>query len=61
LAELPRIRGRADAMREAIAGCLGTEPSRIGLKATTLEGLGALGRREGIACQAVALLARSGD
>jgi 2-C-methyl-D-erythritol 2,4-cyclodiphosphate synthase len=43
-------------MRTAIAACLGVEPDRIGLKATTLEGLGALGRGEGIACQAVALL-----
>jgi 2-C-methyl-D-erythritol 4-phosphate cytidylyltransferase/2-C-methyl-D-erythritol 2,4-cyclodiphosphate synthase len=56
LAERPRIRERALAMREEIARCLGLDLSRVGLKATTLEGLGALGRGEGIACQAVALL-----
>jgi 2-C-methyl-D-erythritol 4-phosphate cytidylyltransferase/2-C-methyl-D-erythritol 2,4-cyclodiphosphate synthase len=60
LAEAPRIRDRVDRMREAIAASLATEPARIGVKATTLEGLGALGRREGIACQAVALLAGVG-
>jgi 2-C-methyl-D-erythritol 4-phosphate cytidylyltransferase/2-C-methyl-D-erythritol 2,4-cyclodiphosphate synthase len=56
LAERPRIGPHADRMRGAIAACLGLDPAHIGLKATTLEGLGALGRGEGIACQAVALL-----
>jgi 2-C-methyl-D-erythritol 4-phosphate cytidylyltransferase/2-C-methyl-D-erythritol 2,4-cyclodiphosphate synthase len=56
LAETPKIRGRAEEMRASIAGCLGIEISRVGLKATTLEGLGALGRGEGAACQATALL-----
>ena len=45
-------------MRESIARCLGVDADRIGVKATTLERLGALGRREGIACQAVALIRR---
>jgi len=58
LAESPKIRGRAEEMRASIAGCLGIELSRVGLKATTLEGLGALGRGEGAACQATALLQR---
>jgi 2-C-methyl-D-erythritol 4-phosphate cytidylyltransferase/2-C-methyl-D-erythritol 2,4-cyclodiphosphate synthase len=58
LAERPKIRPKAAAMRESVARCFGLEPGRVGLKATTLEGLGALGRREGIACQAVALLRR---
>lgn len=62
LAERPRIAARAAAMREAIAACLGIGADRVGLKATTLEGMGALGREEGIACQAVALVRRrSGD
>jgi 2-C-methyl-D-erythritol 4-phosphate cytidylyltransferase/2-C-methyl-D-erythritol 2,4-cyclodiphosphate synthase len=60
LAETPRIRDRVEGMRVAIAECLATEPTRIGLKATTLEGLGALGRGEGVACQAVALVASAG-
>jgi 2-C-methyl-D-erythritol 4-phosphate cytidylyltransferase/2-C-methyl-D-erythritol 2,4-cyclodiphosphate synthase len=61
LAERPRVRDRAAAMREAIAGCFGIDIGRVGLKATTLEGLGALGRGEGIACQAVALVSRGGE
>jgi len=59
LAERPKIRERVGAMREAIASCFVTEAARVGLKATTLEGLGALGRGEGIACHAVALVRRA--
>lgn len=55
-AERPRLRPHADRMRAAIAGCLGIPVARVGLKATTLEKLGALGRGEGMACQAVVLL-----
>lgn len=58
VAERPRIGVRAERMREAIAGCLGVGAGRIGLKATTAERLGALGRGEGIACQAACLLVR---
>lgn len=61
LAERPRIRARVDVMRAAIAEAFGLDPSRVGLKATTLEGLGALGRGEGIACQAVALVREGGS
>ena len=60
LAEAPRLAGHRDAMREAIAAALSIDPARVGLKATTLEGLGSLGRSEGIACHAVALLHRAG-
>jgi 2-C-methyl-D-erythritol 4-phosphate cytidylyltransferase/2-C-methyl-D-erythritol 2,4-cyclodiphosphate synthase len=56
LAERPKIGDRAQQMRETIANCFGLEAGRVGLKATTLERLGALGRGEGIACQAVALV-----
>jgi 2-C-methyl-D-erythritol 4-phosphate cytidylyltransferase/2-C-methyl-D-erythritol 2,4-cyclodiphosphate synthase len=58
LAEWPRIRDRSSEMRETIAACFGVAAGRVGLKATTLERLGALGRGEGIACQAVALIRR---
>jgi len=61
LAERPKIRSRVDEMRSAIADAIEVRPDRIGVKATTLERLGSLGRGEGIACQAVALLSRSGS
>jgi 2-C-methyl-D-erythritol 4-phosphate cytidylyltransferase/2-C-methyl-D-erythritol 2,4-cyclodiphosphate synthase len=61
LAERPKIRSRVDEMRSAIADAIEVPPDRIGIKATTLERLGSLGRGEGIACQAVALLSRSGS
>jgi 2-C-methyl-D-erythritol 2,4-cyclodiphosphate synthase len=61
LAERPKIRSRVDEMRSAIADAIEVRPDRIGIKATTLERLGSLGRGEGIACQAVALLSRSGS
>jgi len=59
LAERPKIGARVGVMREAIAASFLIDPKRVGLKATTLEGLGALGRAEGIACHAVALLRRA--
>jgi 2-C-methyl-D-erythritol 4-phosphate cytidylyltransferase / 2-C-methyl-D-erythritol 2,4-cyclodiphosphate synthase len=58
LAERPKVREHVDAMRAAIAAGFLIEPARVGLTATTLEGLGALGRGEGVACHAVALLRR---
>jgi 2-C-methyl-D-erythritol 2,4-cyclodiphosphate synthase len=58
LAERPRIGPRLEEMKAALAGLLDLQTACIGLKATTLEGMGALGRAEGIGCQAVALLAR---
>ena len=59
LAERPRVKEHVVAMRTSIANCFLMEPARVGLKATTLEGLGALGRAEGVACHAVALLRRT--
>ena len=56
IAERPKLKGRIDAMRRSIAGALGIPPDRVGVKATTNEGLGPVGREEGIACHAVVLL-----
>lgn len=57
LAEAPRLGVHRAQMRENMAADLGTIPDRINVKATTCEGLGALGRGEGLACHAVVLLA----
>ncbi len=56
MAESPRLAPHAEAMRAAMARALGTDPTRLSIKATTLEGMGAIGREEGIAAQAVASL-----
>lgn len=54
LAEAPRIAAHIPAMKAVLAPLLGVTPDRIAIKATTTEGLGALGRREGIAAFATA-------
>lgn len=56
LCEAPRIGPHRDAMRQAIAGMLGIDAGRVGVKATTTESLGFTGRREGIAAMASATL-----
>lgn len=56
VAEAPRIAPHRDAMRERIAEALGITAAQVSVKATTNEQLGALGRREGIAAMAVALV-----
>jgi len=59
LAEAPRIAAHEPAMRGALATALGIPEGNIGIKATTTEGLGFVGRREGIAAQAVCLIVRA--
>ena len=54
--ERPKIRDHRDEMRENLAGALGIEPGRVGVRGTTSESLGFTGRGEGIAAQAVLLL-----
>ena len=54
IAEAPKIGPHLEAMRENIAEALGLATSSVGIKATTNEGLGALGRGEGMAALAVA-------
>jgi 2-C-methyl-D-erythritol 2,4-cyclodiphosphate synthase len=56
IAEQPRIAPHVDAMRAAIAACCGLESAAVSVKGKTSEKLGALGRSEGIAALAVALL-----
>ena len=57
LAEAPRIGPHREAMRANIASDLGIDPGEVSVKATTTERLGCIGRGEGIAAQAVVLLA----
>ena len=54
MCEAPKIGPHRDAMREAIAAILKVDAGRVGVKATTTEGLGFTGRREGIAAMASA-------
>jgi 2-C-methyl-D-erythritol 4-phosphate cytidylyltransferase/2-C-methyl-D-erythritol 2,4-cyclodiphosphate synthase len=56
--ERPRISGRRLEMRQALAGILGVPAGMVNLKGKTTEGMGFLGRGEGLAAQAVALLER---
>jgi len=52
--EAPKIGPHREAMRARIAEILGIEPGRVAVKATTSEGLGFTGRREGISAHATA-------
>ncbi|MBK9078614.1 MAG: bifunctional 2-C-methyl-D-erythritol 4-phosphate cytidylyltransferase/2-C-methyl-D-erythritol 2,4-cyclodiphosphate synthase [Hyphomicrobium sp.] len=54
LAEAPKIGPHRAAMQAVIGAALGLSADRIGIKATTNEGLGYIGRREGIAAMASA-------
>jgi len=57
LAEAPKISPHIAAMQEKIANALGVKANAISIKATTNEGLGAIGRSEGMAAMAVASVA----
>lgn len=61
LAEEPRLSDHFEAIRSSLAALLGVSVEDVGVKAKTTEGMGFTGRGEGIAAQAVALLARRGS
>jgi 2-C-methyl-D-erythritol 2,4-cyclodiphosphate synthase len=54
--EAPRLAPHRQAIRERLARALGLSPTRVNVKATTGEGLGFIGRGEGVAALAVASL-----
>ena len=56
LLERPKLRPHVDAMRTSIGEVLGLAPGHVSVKATTTEGLGFVGREEGVAAQAVCTL-----
>ncbi len=59
-AQAPRLAPYRRQMRQGIAGILGVDLQRVSVKATTTEGLGPMGRGEGIAAAATVLLKKSG-
>jgi len=58
IAEMPRLAPHVAAMRSSLARALGVEEARVSVKIKSTDGLGAVGRGEGIAAQAVCLLRR---
>jgi 2-C-methyl-D-erythritol 4-phosphate cytidylyltransferase/2-C-methyl-D-erythritol 2,4-cyclodiphosphate synthase len=60
IAEAPKVGPHRDEMRQRIAEIAGLSIDQVSIKATTTEGLGFTGRREGIAAQAVASIRRPG-
>jgi 2-C-methyl-D-erythritol 2,4-cyclodiphosphate synthase len=58
--ERPKLGPHRAAIREALAGTLGLRPQRVNVKASTGEGIGFVGRGEGVAALAVVSL-HSGD
>jgi len=56
--EEPRIASFREEMGEKLAAAIGVETGRVSVRATTTDGLGYTGRREGLAAHAVALLER---
>jgi 2-C-methyl-D-erythritol 2,4-cyclodiphosphate synthase len=61
IAEAPRLGEHRSAIRANIAGVLEMAPEDVNIKATTMEGLGAIGKGEAIAAMCVVTLGRSED
>jgi len=61
IAEEPRLAPWQGKMRDSLAALLSAPPHAVNLKLKSADGLGAIGRGEGIAAQAVVLLARAGE
>ena len=57
----PKMSSHVDAIKDSLARTLKILPDKIGLKATTNEKVGPVGREEAIACFAVCLLVKEGE
>jgi len=55
-AQVPKLSPHIDAMRETLAGFMVVPPERVNVKATTTEGLGFVGAKQGMAAHAVVIL-----
>jgi 2-C-methyl-D-erythritol 2,4-cyclodiphosphate synthase len=60
IAEAPRLAPHQEAMRRSVAALLGAPLAAVNIQVTSTDGLGAIGRGEGIAAQAVVLLRAAG-
>ncbi|MBW3662590.1 MAG: 2-C-methyl-D-erythritol 2,4-cyclodiphosphate synthase [Actinobacteria bacterium] len=60
VAQRPRLSDHRDAMRVNLARSLGTDLGAVSVKFTTTDGLGSIGRGEGIACWATVTIQRTG-
>jgi 2-C-methyl-D-erythritol 2,4-cyclodiphosphate synthase len=58
LMERPKLKPHKETIRETLAGALGVAPACVNVKATTGEGMGFVGRGEGVGALAVATLSR---
>ena len=58
IAQIPKIAPRTSEMKRLIAGALGATEAEVNIKGTSPEGLGALGRTEGIAAESIALIGK---
>jgi 2-C-methyl-D-erythritol 2,4-cyclodiphosphate synthase len=56
LAEAPKLSPFREAMQQNIAEAVGTAPSRVNVKATTMEGLDSVGKKEGMAAICTVLI-----
>ena len=59
IAETPRLSQHREKMRARLAAALGIDSASVSVKGKTNEGMGWIGRKEGLACIAVATLKRN--